>query len=169
MYNIDFFEQFSIPFSWSTLLAGLRLKFLAIEQVDDYAVKYISENPEMESEFLLELAWEKKNYEEVFRLIENFLIENGITNDPNIEEQKWRFCILQNIRNETRDHNLLFEKIAEVYSTFNYPEDMEELIYYNEPKDGYNVLLHTKEENINRLLFKIDTFLTSEKKKLSFC
>ncbi|MDG5471394.1 DUF2247 family protein [Jeotgalibacillus sp. ET6] len=103
-----------------------------------------------------------KIYEEVIALIENLLIDLKCNYNLLLEERKWRYCILKTIRKDTEDNKILLEKVTQVYSDFNYPEVMEEMIYYNEPKDGFNPLLHTKDENINRLIKKIDDFLDLE-------
>lgn len=162
MYSFQIFDEACVQYNWATVLVGLKLHCFPIEEVDDYAVKYMSEHPDMENKFLLELAWGNINYEEVIALVENLLTDLECDNNLLLEERKWRYCILRAVRKDAKDDNDLLEKVAKVYSDFNYPEVMEEMIYYNEPKDEFNPLLHTKNENINRLIKKIDDFLELE-------
>ncbi|MEO3943965.1 DUF2247 family protein [Gorillibacterium sp. CAU 1737] len=167
MYSFQIFDEACVKYNWATVLVGLKLNCYPVEEVDDYAVRYMTEHPDTDNNFIQELVWENRNYEEVITLIENLLIDLKCNINFLLEERKWRYCILHAIRKDTEDGNVLLEKVAQVYSDFNYPEVMEDLIYYNEPKDGFNPLLHTTDENINRLIKKIDDFLALEKIRIS--
>lgn len=58
----------------------------------------------------------------------------------------------------------LLDGLSEVYADFGYPEDMEPFIHYMPSSDGYNPLLYSKEENINRLVSLFEEFLQKKKK-----
>lgn len=67
---------------------------------------------------------------------------------------------------KNNDYDALLENIANLYSDFNYPDDMKGFIYYLEPDDGYDPSKYTRSENIERLINRLDSFLQSEKKAL---
>ncbi|MBH0342694.1 hypothetical protein ABB08_11115 [Paenibacillus larvae] len=99
--------------------------------------------------------------------METLLKDIGFNYDIQVENRKWRYCIIKNLRQVEKDNKILLEKVAEIYSDFDYPEDMEDVIYYIEPKDDYNPKIQSKEENVNRLIKKLDAFLEKEKEFLN--
>ncbi|OCA83705.1 hypothetical protein A8L44_12600 [Bacillus sp. FJAT-27986] len=78
------------------------------------------------------------------------------------EIRKWRYCILKEMVGATEDKILLLENVDQVYSDFDYPEEMESSIYYMEPKDDYDPTAHNKNDNIDRLISNLVEFLDSE-------
>ncbi|HLC07318.1 MAG TPA: DUF2247 family protein [Candidatus Babeliales bacterium] len=73
--------------------------------------------------------------------------------------------ILVDLKEHTQNKRELLEKIAEVYADFNYPPDMEELIYYM-PAKNYDPSQYSQHENEQRLLTLFDKFLEKEKNDL---
>lgn len=54
-------------------------------------------------------------------------------------------------------------RLSELYANLNYPEDMEEFIFYMPIKDNYDPSQHTKDENMTRLLEKLQIFLEEKR------
>ena len=67
----------------------------------------------------------------------------------------------------TEDKIFLLENVAQVYSDFDYPEEMESFIYYMEPKDDYDPTAHNKDGNIDRLISNLDEFLDVEERYIN--
>lgn len=81
------------------------------------------------------------------------------------EERKLRLCLLLELTQQIPNKRELLEKIAEIYADFNYPEDMEEFIYYM-PAKNYDPSEYSLQENENRLINLFYNFLEEEKIKL---
>ncbi|XKK19886.1 DUF2247 family protein [Bacillus sp. A17A.1] len=166
MYSYKIFETYKLPYSWATLLTGLKLGLLSIEEIVAYAENDLLDNSHVMDNTLLELTCGKYDKEKAIELIETIVMDLAIRWNGDIEERKWRYCILMYMREKNNDYNTLLENVANLYSDFNYPEDMEGFIYYLEPDDGYDPSKYTKSENIRRLINKLDSFLQSEQKVL---
>ncbi|AQT86324.1 hypothetical protein B1222_20995 [Paenibacillus larvae subsp. pulvifaciens] len=167
LYNLELFDKHKVEYNWGTLLEGLKLNLLNVREVGKYAERFISAKSQINNDILIELAWTKNSVEEVTNLIETLLKDIGFNYDIQVENRKWRYCIIKNLRQVEKDNKILLEKVAEIYSDFDYPEDMEDVIYYIEPKDDYNPKIQSKEENVNRLIKKLDAFLEKEKEFLN--
>lgn len=79
--------------------------------------------------------------------------------------RKLRLCLLLELKQQIPNKRQLLEKIAEIYADFNYPEDMEEFIYYM-PAKNYNPSQHSFQENEDRLVNLFYNFLEKEKCEL---
>ena len=166
MYSYKIFKTYRLQYSWATLLTGLKLGLLSIEEIDTYAANYLIDNPHVRDDALLELTWGKYDKEKAIELIETIVMDLAIHRNSDVEERKWKYCILMSMREKNNDYDALLENVANLYSDFNYPEDMEGFIYYLEPDDGYDPSKYTKSENIRRLINKLDSFLQGEQNAL---
>ena len=162
MYASEIFEKFKIEYNWGTLIEGIKLGCLNLRSVSDFAASSTSRNPSILSTNLDELLWEKTNNDEVITLITKLLDEIHYSYNQQDEIRKWRYCLLKEMVRTTEDKILLLENVAQVYSDFDYPEEMESFIYYMEPKDDYDPTVHNKDENIDRLISNLVEFLGSE-------
>lgn len=166
MYSYKIFKMYRLQYSWATLLTGLKLGLLSIEEIDTYAANYLIDNPHVSDDALLELTWGKCDKEKAIELIETIVMDLAIPWNDDVEERKWKYCILMSMREKNNDYDALLENIANLYSDFNYPDDMKGFIYYLEPDDGHDPSKYSKSENIKRLINKLDSFLQSEQKAL---
>ena len=166
MYDSKIFEKFKIEYNWGTLIEGLKLGCLNLRSVSDFAESFTLRNPSILSTNLDELLWEKTNNDEVITLITKLLDEIHYSYNQQDEIRKWRYCLLKEMVRTTEDKILLLENVAQVYSDFDYPEEMENFIYYMEPKDDYDPTAHNKDENMDRLISNLVEFLGSEERYL---
>ncbi|WP_261377511.1 DUF2247 family protein [Bacillus paramycoides] len=166
MYSYKIFETYRLKYSWTTLLTGLKLGLIPIEEIATYAENYLIDNPHVSDDALLELTWGKYDKEKAIELIETIVIDLAIYWNSEIEERKWKYSIIMSMKEKNNDYDTLLENVANLYSDFNYPEDMKGFIYYLEPDEGYDPSKYTKSENIRRLINKLDSFLQSEQKAL---
>lgn len=162
-YKLDIFEENNIKYDWNTVYVGLKLSLLELEEVQNYAVSII-ENTETSNEIIMELAWgiEEQRLEESIRsLLENKDIQED-SKKFELEERKWRYCILKQISNKYSGKDIL-SKINDVFAHFGYPSDMMSFVSYMTTMDGYNPIEHTYEQNFNRLMNNFKSFLLKEK------
>lgn len=171
-YSIDILKQSKIKYDWKTIYIGLELSIIKNNDITNYAVEFLSTHQECNNPFIIELAWGKNDIE-YRRILKNILKElndEHLLKDSNLwkcEKRKWRFSILKCLKEMYQDEpKELLNKIVEVYADFDYPEDMERFINYMPPKDGYNPLLYSEEENIVRLISFFNDFLHKEQQYL---
>lgn len=161
-YKLDIFEENNIKYDWNTVYVGLKLSLLELEEVQNYAVSII-ENTETSNEIIMELAWgiEEQRLEESIRsLLENKDIQED-SKEFELEERKWRYCILKQISNKYSGKDIL-SKINDIFTHFGYPNDMMSFVNYMPTTDGYNPTEHTYEQNFNRLMNNFKSFLLDE-------
>lgn len=161
-YKLDILEKNNIEYDWKTVYVGLKLNFIDGEEVKNYAASII-ENDESINENIMELAWgiEEERSEESIR---NILGDAGIedsSKELELEERKWKYCILKQIRNTYSDRDII-NKINDVFAHFGYPADMISFINYMPSADGYNSQEHTYNENFDRLISNFNNFLEEE-------
>ena len=157
MHNLNIFEICSVDTSWGDVYWGLKNSFLDLGAVRDYALK--------------SLELEINNYQEVSYLlsdtidkalalgcIEEIMKKQG-TYDSKRSIEKWKYCTIKYFRKEIIDFDNLVIKLEELYADFNYPKEMDEFISYMPVNDGYSPLKHTKNENVERILNKLDFYL----------
>ncbi|MCR6095426.1 DUF2247 family protein [Salipaludibacillus agaradhaerens] len=166
--SVDIFKQNKIKYDWSTLYVGLKLDLIRYSDIVNYAVEFLTNHPDTSNQNIIQLAWggDDINYES---LLEHILKDSHI-NDFNLEtdvwqheKRKWRFGILAYLKMKHQDDfEGLLNKVTEVYADFDYPEDMDSFISYLEPKDGFNPLHYSKEENVSRLINLFNDFMNQE-------
>ena len=167
MYDNKIFEKFKIEYNWGTLMEGIKLGCLNLRSISDYAESFTLHNPNIISTTLDELLWKKTNNDEVITLITDLLDEIHYSYNRQDEIRKWRYCLLKEIVGAVEDKILLLENVAQVYSDFDYPEEMESFIYYMKPKDDYDLTAHNKDGNIDRLISNLVEFLDVEERYIN--
>lgn len=167
-------ENCSIPHSWLTIFVGRKLNLLSAKEISQYAEHYLIEHEDSTNPNIAELAYGVEE-NEIDNLLEKSLLSieypvvSKIESRWNIEERKWRYCILKKILNTTEDPNAIADQIDDIYSFFNYPKDMNHLISYR-PEAGFRKLINNnaiKDEIPPDYLEKLHNFLEKQKKELS--
>ncbi|MEK4745717.1 DUF2247 family protein [Bacillus sp. FSL E2-8895] len=102
MYSYKIFKTYRLQYSWATLLTGLKLGLLSIEEIDTYAANYLIDNPHVSDDALLELTWGKCEKEKAIELIETIVMDLAIPWNGDVEERKWKYCILMSMREKKR-------------------------------------------------------------------
>ncbi|MCP1528021.1 MULTISPECIES: DUF2247 family protein [Bacillus] len=173
--SIEVLKTYNIHYDWKTIYVGIRLDLISYKEISKYAVEYLSNHIECENSLILELAWGAGDPDEDYRKLQMVLVElyNDLIEEESsqwdIEKRKWRYGITSHLKEINKNSTeKLLDELSEVYADFGYPEDMEPFIHYMPPSDGYNPLLYSKEENINRLASLFEEFLQKEKAFVQF-
>ncbi|MEC3812695.1 DUF2247 family protein [Bacillus altitudinis] len=174
-FSLEHLKHHKIKVDWKTIYVGIRLDLISYKEISKYAVEYLSNHTECENSLILELAWGAGDPDEDYRKLQMILVElyNDLVEEESsqwdIEKRKWRYGITSHLKEKNKKSlEELLDELCEVYADFGYPEDMEPFIHYMPPSDGYNPLLYSKEENINRLVSFFDEFLQKEKAVVQF-
>lgn len=165
---VDTFKQNKIKYDWRTLYMGLELDLIKYSDITNYAVEFLTDRPETENQYVIQLAWggDDVDYKSLLVNILKELHINDLNLDANgwqFEKRKWRFGILACLKIKYQDDfEKLLNRIAGVYADFNYPEDMDSFINYLPPKVDFDLSKYSKEENVLRLINLFNDFLNKE-------
>lgn len=169
MYHLNIFDKYCVHIDWHDVYWGLKKDFLDLEDVRDYALKCL-EFDDFSCEEINDLAWKKDDKLLVFDYIEKIMKKKDKANNEDIDEKskiKWQYCIIKSLRGSVLEYDVLSSKLDELYADFDYPEDMEGFISYMPINDGYNPIEHSKEDNVKRIMNKIDLFLDKKQKLIT--
>ncbi|WP_373369455.1 DUF2247 family protein [Acinetobacter seifertii] len=85
---------------------------------------------------------------------------------PNFKEdeyetisQKWLYVILSWLWLNRESFEDPLDEVESIYTDFDCPAEMDSFIKYMPPADGYNPLLYSYAENINRLMKNWESYL----------
>lgn len=92
----------------------------------EYLIEYNKGDIDLLIEFFIE---DNIRAEEILNIIKS-LINNELITQDSKSINKIRYILLIEARELFNDNNELLEKIEDIYSSFNYPEDMIDFIYY---------------------------------------
>ena len=168
--NLNFLEQNKIDHSFTTLLVGINHGIINNTDIANYTTQYLLKHPNETDPTITELSCinpATENSEDMLiqALKKTAHLIKPDTNEWIQEERKLRFCLLLKLRQEIKNKRELLEKVAEIYADFNYPEDMEEFIYYM-PAKNYDPSQYSFQENEDRLINLFYDFLDKEKIEL---
>jgi hypothetical protein len=127
----DYLQEFirsGIQITWDTIQLGKQMDFLQIHEIMNFAIYYVDINPDCNDANVLELCW-KQNEHDINVILASLCKETKAVNA--LELSKWRYILLNYYSEDVRENVILLEKIDEVYSLFENPEDMYHLIYYH--------------------------------------
>jgi len=164
MYDLSIFDKNNVHITWSDVYYGIKKNLLELACVSEYAIRCIGKADD-DCQEIMDLAW--KN-EDKLDLLENMakIIKKENKSDDYQSKIKWQYCIVKKLRDSQMKFEDLSDYLDEVYADFDYPEEMEEFVSYMPIKDGYNPSTHTKEENIERRLRRVDEFLDSKENEI---
>lgn len=148
-YVIDFKKLSTLlpSWSWQELRFGLNRNFITESDIIFYAMQILAEDI---AQYNLVLELSIADDYEVEELL-CMLIKNEEKQVQEKIESKWVFSIIYVIYTYQKEH--LYEIIDDVYSEFNYPEEIKNLIGYMPCEDGRN-MDEKVEEYITRNLDK---------------
>ncbi len=169
IYTIEVFKKYGIKINWSTVYWGIKNKLLDVKSVSAYAVSFMENNSDIDIPELLELAWDNDDESKAIELLETiekkepdiFKLSNSL------DAKRWRYCIVKSVRDSELSNSEILDKIELIYADFDYPVELAGAVRYMPPQDGYNPSEHSKEENEQRMISKIDEFLEREKESLN--
>ena len=156
---IELLDSLNVQCNWNTLYVGYSLKVITADEIQRFAVDFLV-NDDVPVE-VNELAWGIDESSMKLYLMKVVQYVERITDDDK-EKRKIRLALLEHAKAECNTEELL-KKIEEVYSTFDYPKEMEMLIYYMpyEPLPEDKGLSGTE-----RILRDFDIFLSNEIREL---
>lgn len=171
-YPMKLFVDNGLNFCWYSVKVGWDLQYLTSEEVSNFAIYYLEQHPNIVNKYISEIIFGIKNDEMETYLsdvLESLRLERIEKNSSiwNKEWRKWRYCIMKNIVQNSKNDAELLERIEEVYADFGYPEDMASFIYYV-PVDEAAISLHNLNQNEARarLVQKVKDFILQEKIKI---
>ncbi|MCM2990744.1 DUF2247 family protein [Bacillus safensis] len=174
-FSLEHLKHHNIKVDWRTIYVGIRLDLISNKEISNYAVEFLFNNTECENPLILEFAWGAGDPDEDYRKLQKVLVElyNDLVEEESsqwdVEKRKWRYGIMSHLKEKNKNSpEELLDELSEVYADFGYPEDMEPFIHYMPSSDGYNPLLYSIEENINRLVSLFEEFLQKEKAVAQF-
>ncbi|MEK4522392.1 DUF2247 family protein [Psychrobacillus sp. FSL W7-1493] len=121
MYKIELVEKYGFDCNWKTLFIGRQFKLISSLEVTNYAIEYLKNNPHVNNEFILELAWEQ--VEDKVDDILDRIIADSSSEDMTKEYHKWLYSIIREVYNNSSDENI-FEEIENIFSMFDTPPNM---------------------------------------------
>lgn len=166
---LSIFQKNNITISWLSIFVGYRLKIINKDDISLFAEIYLSEHENC-NYLISELILDNSESDEILKkIIKKELNRIPAENEDKwiFEKRKWRFGLLVKVKSEKPKIIDLLHHIADIYVKFGYPDDMENLIYYLPPTDGYDPSKHTQNENYERLIRLFDNFLKKEREILS--
>ena len=162
MYGLDIFDNIEMSLDWYIIYYGIKNNILDMEVAQEYVLRKMEKDePVLQEE--IELSWKISNQLDVLYLIEQ-IPEFHMNSEKRmgVAKNKIQIAIIMSLRKNEKDITKLFQRIDMVYADFDYPEDMEKIISYMPISDGYLSAEHTPEDNENRLLRKIDSFICEQ-------
>lgn len=103
-----------------TLFISRQFKLISSQDVTNYAVNYLENNPNIKDENIFELPWEQTE-ERADALLEH-IVSNSRSEVLNREYHKWLYIVLKDIINSSDD--IMFSDIKIIFSIFNTTEHM---------------------------------------------
>ena len=166
MYNIEIFEDANILLDWYTIYYGIKNNYLENEIANQFVIRKLEEGKEV-TPVELELSWRLDNKYEILTKIEE-LPNINISEKKSLEIARNKICvaILIYLRKNEKVIENLMQKVEMIYADFDYPSDMENFISYMPVTENYIPAEHTKEENENRLLANLDSFINEKLKEI---
>lgn len=133
---------------WSTILLGLRKGWVNRKDVSDYAFDLLVDGNDDE-EVAIIAGGESLRDDEIFDLISNQVRKAGNEDDLG----KWRLAHILHIAESSDDDETKIGRLQEVYSNFDYPEDMASCsIYSQDEMDPLVAMLQVAEKLQSRFV-----------------
>jgi len=154
LYKIEIVEKNGFNCNWTTLFIGRQFKLISSLEVTNYAVEYLMNNPNVNNEFILELAWEQVE-DKIDDILER-IISDSSSEDMTKEYHKWLYSIIKEAYNNSSDEKI-FEEIENIFSMFNTPQNMYD--FFRKVSDAFYYPSDSK-RTIKEL---VEEFLDAEK------
>ncbi|ENQ3107219.1 DUF2247 family protein [Bacillus cereus] len=132
MYTVEIIKKNGFDCNWTTLFIGRQFKLISSLEVTNYAVTYLENNPTVNSEDILELAWEQAE-DKVDDLLKR-IISDSSSEVMNKEYHKWLYSIMKEIYNNSSGDNM-FRDIENIFSILNTPQNMYE--FFRKVSDAF--------------------------------
>jgi hypothetical protein len=155
------FCMLSVDLQWSDVIWGVEHGLLTWKDVRNFALYRLS-NPQSTT-FDVEnsiVALGKDNASEIMDLARDAASYNSpIVVDQ--QNEKWLFLLLKWAYENRSSIPYPLGVVDELYADFGYPENLEPFVAFLPPKDGWEPLKHTAQENEERLFRNWESYLKS--------
>lgn len=154
MYSVEIIIKNGFNCNWATFFIGRKYKLISTIDVTNYAVRYIENNPAVNDNNILELAWENDE-EKVDEILGEIIADNSLE-ILNKEYHKWLFSLVEEVYSKSTEENIFIE-IETIFYLFNTPPEMHD--FFRKVSDAYHYPTDSQ-QNIKEV---IEEFLTIEK------
>ena len=113
-----------ILLNWSSLLIGWNNNWLTKQDIINYAVKWLQNNPMETNEAIILLSGAEQYDDDEIRRLLLGIIEKKQLIDEATEIDKWRLAHLIILSQENIDPEKKIVRLEELYAEFGYPADM---------------------------------------------
>lgn len=132
---------------WSTILLGLREGWVSRNDVIAYAVDLLV-NGNNDEDVAVIAGGDPLGDDELYKLISNQIVQT----DNAADLDKWRLAHLLNIAESEDDEQTKLDRLQEIYTKFDYPEDMASCSIYSQDQiDPLVAMMQVVEELKSRL------------------
>lgn len=164
------FDEKSIPYTLQTCYVGFKSKLYNEEDLQKCIDRLLEMDSKNDAAYIKIIV---DNYSEESLLKALHTLHMPIPSELdklwNYEIKKLRYAHLYGLSlaaQKPSEHEALLEKVALLYADFDYPEDMNHLIYYIPSHTDYDPVKHTVEQNRARLVHLLEDFLQKEAAEL---
>ncbi|MFI3231369.1 MAG: DUF2247 family protein [bacterium] len=146
--------------SWLDIYIGVKNQKLNKKMAINFA-EYLIEYNKCDIDLLIEFFIDDNiRVEEILNIIKS-LINNELITQDSKSIDKLRYILLIEARELFNNNNELLEKIEDIYSSFNYPEDMIDFIYYM--PNNKNITFNSPDEYTLYTIKLFDDYLVNLK------
>ncbi len=154
---INIMNKHNIVYTWGTIYIAYSLEFITIQEIESLALDYL-ENYDISDE-INEIIWGVDRLE--MRILLQTIVNKTLTvYDEDLEKRKLRLGVLLYIEEKYKEE-ILLRKIEEIYVVFDYPIEMNSLVYYMPYKNNGNKL-----SGQERIIQDLKIFISSEKEAI---
>ena len=115
---------------WSTLSVGQKRGWVTKTDIGDYAAKLLSDGLDNDNEKIAVLAGANSYDEPEVKELMLQLVNDSYTEVEALE--KWRLATLLSLSKSSLSEEEKIDKLQEIYSEFDYPEDMSSCSIYSQ-------------------------------------
>jgi|GEM_PF-1121662 len=137
MRLIDIIRKYSL-LDWKTILVGFKRNWITKDEVIEFAVNQLSTTNEDDYNVSLLAGSDNESNENILNLIHKYIESKNIQLNEGNEIKKWLLAHLILINEGDISDQDKLNKLQEIYSEFEYPEEMAKCsIYYTEPNKEF--------------------------------
>jgi hypothetical protein len=151
----------NLPLNWKDVLWGYRHKLIGWRTPVDIAVARTNDG-QLNDPLVDELSVVDKD--SVWRVGEilDELAEQVETSDE-FSKKRWLYLSLLLLQESVGDQAMKLQGIEEIYTDFDYPEEIAGFVPYMPSTDGFDPGKHTFAENCDRIMAKLNRYLEETK------
>lgn len=135
--------------TWPEIAYGYSQRFIGWKTPVGIAIQRVEQGSSDETE--VELAAIGKDEAGGVGEVVSRLAAKAPTESDTDTKKNWLFVILNWLYKNRDSFQDPLQEVEEIYADFGYPEEIEQLVRFLPPKDGYRPDLHSREDNLRRL------------------